>query len=113
MFKSARTQEFTNMRIGSAGVRSLLIAGTVFLPFLVDSVMLFLAEAVYGQEPTWGILTRMGETGGLAAGILCLAVLPIRLRTRVVLGFLYWPIMTYLLFYYGFFVATVAFHRAL
>jgi hypothetical protein len=72
---------------------------------------MLVAEPFYGDDPTWSIVQTMGMTSGFAAGILCIIGLPIKMRHRIAVALAYWPVMTALLFFWGFVFTGWAFDR--
>ena len=90
-----------------------LILGAIALPFVILAMMMLVASPFYGRDIEWMTLEAMGGTAGFTVGILCLLALPIKLKYRVIIALLYWPLMSGLMMYWGMFFACLAFDRCL
>jgi hypothetical protein len=77
------------------------ILGAIFLPFIIESIMMLVAEAFYSNSQVWGFIQEFGMMVGFAVGILCILKLPIRNSYRIVTSIIYSPIMVVMMIYWG------------
>jgi len=81
--------------------KSILILGAFFLPFIIESIMMLVAEPFYSNSQVWGFIQELGMCVGFASGILCIFKLPIKTRYRISISIIYSPVMVILMIYWG------------
>ena len=78
-----------------------LVLGVAFLPFIIKAIMITISQLFINSEPEDYVVELMGTSGGFAVGFLCLLAIEIKLRYRIILALIYWPIMNFLMVYWG------------